>query len=248
VTWDYGLLCTEVYDLDKPIGHSFGDVEYYAHLLAGVTGRILEPAAGTGRILIPLLEAGLNVEGIDTSAEMLAICRRNCAGRGLDPVLRQADMTSYVEAGAFAAIIIPAGSITLLDGGPATRQALAAFHQSLVRGGRLIVDIDAPRLVTGPQPARHWRNGADLLTLQVMLTEHDPVANQTTSFLRYEKWRDGCLIATELQQFRLQHWSLEEFTGLLAGAGFADIAVTADYTATVPGPDSESWTFQATRA
>jgi hypothetical protein len=57
-------------------------------------------------------------------------------------------MTSYVEAGAFAAIIIPAGSITLLDGGPATRQALAAFHQSLIRGGRLIADIDAPRLVT----------------------------------------------------------------------------------------------------
>jgi hypothetical protein len=44
-----------------------------------------------------------------------------------------------------------------------------------------------------------------------MLTGYDPVANQTTSFLRYEKWRDGCLIATELQPFRLQHWSLEEF-------------------------------------
>jgi SAM-dependent methyltransferase len=162
VSWDYGLLCTEVYDLDKPVGHSFGDVEYYSHQLAGVTGRILEPAAGTGRILIPLLEAGLCVEGIDTSAEMLAACRENCAGRGLDPVLRQADMTSYVEAGAFAAIIIPAGSITLLDGGPATRRALAAFGQSLVPGGRLIVDIPAPQLITGPEPARHWRSGADL--------------------------------------------------------------------------------------
>ena len=33
---------------------------------------------GTGRLLIPLLEAGLNVEGIDASPDMLAMCKRNC--------------------------------------------------------------------------------------------------------------------------------------------------------------------------
>jgi hypothetical protein len=61
-----------------------------------------------------------------------------------------------------------------------------------------------------------------------MRTVYDPVANQTTSFLRYEKWRDGGLIATELQRFRLQYWSLTEFERLLADAGFTDINVTAD--------------------
>lgn len=25
----YGELCTEVYDISKPVGHSFGDVEFY---------------------------------------------------------------------------------------------------------------------------------------------------------------------------------------------------------------------------
>jgi hypothetical protein len=45
-------LATEVYELDKPIGHSFGDVEYYLRRLAGISGRILEPAVGTGRILM----------------------------------------------------------------------------------------------------------------------------------------------------------------------------------------------------
>ena len=58
MSWEYGPLATEVYDLDKPIGHSFGDVEYYTRLLATISGRILEPATGTGRILILLLEAG----------------------------------------------------------------------------------------------------------------------------------------------------------------------------------------------
>jgi SAM-dependent methyltransferase len=70
VSWDYGTLASEIYELDKPIGHSFGDTEYYTRLLGAVRGKILEPAAGTGRILIPLLEAGLDVEGLDTSPEM----------------------------------------------------------------------------------------------------------------------------------------------------------------------------------
>src|SRR5262249_40562647 len=86
VSWDYGTVGTEVYEIDKPIGHSFGNVEYYTGLLAGTSGRILEPAVGTGRILIPLLEAGREVEGLDTSPQMLAVCRQHCRDRGLDPV------------------------------------------------------------------------------------------------------------------------------------------------------------------
>lgn len=50
----YGRLSSEVYDMDKPIGHSFGDVEFYMSRLESCGGRILEPATGTGRILIPL--------------------------------------------------------------------------------------------------------------------------------------------------------------------------------------------------
>ncbi len=158
--WEYGRLVTEVYELDKPIGHSFGDVEYYLAQLREVGGPVCEPAVGTGRILIPLLEAGLEVEGADTSPEMLAVCRQHCQERGLDPVLRQADMTTFARPGAYRAVIIPAGSIGLLDGRAATMQALRCFHQSLMPGGRLIVDVDAPALLGDPGPMRYWRSGS----------------------------------------------------------------------------------------
>jgi hypothetical protein len=75
VSWDYGRLVAEVYELDKPVGSSFPGLRYYTRQLAGVTGRILEPATGTGRVLVPLLEAGFAVEGLDVSADMLAVCR-----------------------------------------------------------------------------------------------------------------------------------------------------------------------------
>lgn len=72
----YSKLSTEVYDLDKPIGRSFGNVEYYRERLKNVRGKILEPAVGTGRILIPLLEEGFDVDGIDYSPDMLELCRK----------------------------------------------------------------------------------------------------------------------------------------------------------------------------
>jgi SAM-dependent methyltransferase len=248
VSWDYGRLATEVYELDKPVGRSFGALEYYSRQLAGVTGRILEPATGTGRVLIPLLEAGFAVEGLDSSPEMLAVCRQHCRDRGLDPVLRETDMTAFVAPAAYQAIIVPAGSIMLLDGHDAVPQALAAFRKSLAPGGRLILDVDAPRMLTEPAPTRCWRRDPYLWTLQVMHTEYDPAANQATSFLRYEKWRDGGLVATELQRFRLQYWSLPEFGHLLTDAGFTQVSATADHQEDhQPGPGSHVWTFHAVR-
>jgi len=91
----YNKLSSEVYDMDKYIGHSFGDVEFYSNRLAECKGEILEPGVGTGRILIPLLEKGLQVDGFDVSSEMLKICRNNCESRRLNPVLFEEQMESF---------------------------------------------------------------------------------------------------------------------------------------------------------
>jgi SAM-dependent methyltransferase len=251
LTWDYGTLASEVYELDKPIGHSFGDVEYYTRALAGTDGPVLEPAVGTGRMLIPLLQAGLQVEGYDVSPHMLAICRDHCAERRLDPVLREASMTTFTAPGRYAAIVLPASSFGLVTGRDAALTALGCFRDSLRAGGRLILDVDAPGLITGPASdrVRHWRRDPFLWTLQTMKTEQDRAAQQVTWFGRYEKWQDGGLIATELQLLRLQHWSLTEFTSLLTEAGFTGIEVTASYQdGRQPGPDDATWTFHAQRA
>lgn len=74
----YGSLCTEVYEITKPVGGEYSDIPYFIKHLSQIKGRILEAMVGTGRLLIPLLEAGLNVEGIDASPDMLAMCKRNC--------------------------------------------------------------------------------------------------------------------------------------------------------------------------
>jgi hypothetical protein len=186
------------------------------------------------------------VEGIDSSPQMLTICRHNCQEHGLDPVLREADMTVFVKLAAYEAVIIPAGSIALLDGRKATLQALTCFRESLVPGGHLFADVPVPRPADGSEATRYWWRDPYLWTLQTIHIEHDPAANQTTRFLRYDKWRDGTLQLTELQTFRLQYWRRQEFEGLLTEAGFTDTHVTADYRDSAPpGADNGVWTFQA---
>src|ERR1700728_2902612 len=46
---------------------------------------ILELAAGTGRVAIPLAKAGHTVVGVDYAADMLKIARRKCEAAGISP-------------------------------------------------------------------------------------------------------------------------------------------------------------------
>jgi len=47
--------------------------------------------------------------------------------------------------------------------------------------------------------------------------------------LKYEKWRQGRLVQTELQRFALRWYGVEEFVYVLKAAGFRDVSVSADF-------------------
>jgi SAM-dependent methyltransferase len=106
----YGSLCSELYDLTKPIGGHYPDVPYYRRRLTAIGGRVLEAAVGTGRLLVPLLQAGLHVEGIDSSAEMLTYCRRNCTVAGVEAALHCGALETMDLPHRYAAIVISLGS------------------------------------------------------------------------------------------------------------------------------------------
>jgi SAM-dependent methyltransferase len=247
----YGKLATEVYDIDKPIGHSFGDVEFYLERLRSCTGRVLEPAVGTGRVLIPLLKAGLAVEGVDTSPDMLAICRARCAERGLEPVLHEADLRSLSLPDRYEAIIVPAGSFLLIERRQESLGALRRFREHLVSGGRLILDLELQtEFRTGIVSTRIWGTlQGETITIESKLVEVNFLEQYTVSHLRYEKWRDGELLKSELQRFPLRWYGLAEFELVLESIGFTDVVVCADYElGRRPTRADQIFTFEARRA
>ncbi|SHI52916.1 Methyltransferase domain-containing protein [Clostridium amylolyticum] len=244
----YGRLSSEVYDMDKPIGHSFGDVEFYMNRLESCKGAILEPATGTGRILIPLLEKGLNIHGFDISKDMLKICENNCKKRGLNTKLFEAKMESFSQDTKYEAIIVPTGTFLLLHKRADSIKALQNFYNHLSNGGRLILDIALQTDISiGTVSTRTWEcpNG-DIITLENKTVKVDYINQYTISHGRYEKWREGVLIQTELEYFPLRWYGVEEFRLILENIGFKDIMISSDYKlGQYPSDSEEIITFEA---
>lgn len=245
----YSKLSSEVYDMDKYIGLSYGDVEFYDDRLAACDGNILEPGVGTGRILIPLLERGLQVDGFDVSVEMLEICRNNCETRGLNPRLFEEKMESFDLDTKYEAIIVPTGTFLLLHERENSIQALKNFYNHLSNGGKLIIDTFLQTDLTIDQVStRTWETKNDaMITLETKIVEVDYIKQYTISHNRYEKWRNGLLIQTELERFPLRWYGIEEFKMLLEQVGFEEIVISADYDyGRYPTNSNQTITFEAT--
>lgn len=134
----YGELCTEFYDLSKPLGYSTGDVEYYLERLSNMKGKVLEVGCGSGRVLIPLLQAGIQINGIDNSSAMLDACKKRCEQLKLNPLLIEDEMHSFSLDDQYEAIIIPGGSFQLIEGWEKAVAALKQFNKHLVASIKLV--------------------------------------------------------------------------------------------------------------
>lgn len=247
----YGKLCTEVYELTKPVGYSIdGDLEYYKSRLKDVQGKILEAAVGSGRIMIPLLEDGFDVEGIDYSEDMLKVCRERCEERNLEATLYEADLKNFTLPNQYEAIIIPTGSFCLIEKLEDAKNALQRIYDHLLPGGRFIVDLEIPydwkkdEITTS---TFELPNG-DGITMERKSIDMDWLNQVTTSYLKYEKWSEGKLIDSELQKFSLRWYGIEEFRLLLEKIGFTNSSCSANYVYNKQLTDvTQSITFEATK-
>lgn len=247
----YGSLCAQYYSITKPIDGEYPDVSYYIKHLSAIGGRILEAAVGTGRLLIPLLEAGLNVEGIDNSEEMLGYCRRHCRDRGLNPILYQGDMASLDLPDKFSAIVVTWGSFMLLETRSRAISTLQTFARHLEPGGRIFIDLEIPLedfkyegQLRQLEPVQY--EDGSIIILQ-KCSHIDAIAQLNLTMLRYEKWKNQQLLATELQRFPLHWFGLDEFIMCLSANGYKDITVCANYEDELkPTHDRDQLCFRAT--
>jgi len=92
------------------------------------------------------------------------------------------------------------------------------------------VDLPPLNFLDAPSGLRSWTaTNGDLLTLDSRMVRKDVVAQKRLNHDRYERWRDGRLLETELELFAYRAWGLKEFEMALAQAGFTDIEVCGNY-------------------
>ena len=120
------------------------DVGFYLAEARRTGGPVVELGVGTGRIAIPIAADGTHVIGVDSSRGMLDVCARRAALAGVELDLRVGDLREPPVDGLVPLVICPFRSYLHLHTDEERRQALAAAHDLLVPGGRLVFDVFAP--------------------------------------------------------------------------------------------------------
>jgi SAM-dependent methyltransferase len=136
----YGSLCTEFYDLDKPSAPAEA-LTFYIELARTAGGRILEPMCGSGRFLLPMSLAGLPIDGVDSSPEMLAACRAHARKHGANVSLFLQDLAGLDLPHRYSMAFIPSGSIGLVTDGEELHKVLSRICSHLEPSGILLLEL-----------------------------------------------------------------------------------------------------------
>lgn len=154
----------ELYDLEH--ADFSADIDLLLNFAEVVGDPILELGCGSGRLLVPLAEAGFNVVGLDSSRPMLDRARRAIAEAGVEDrvSLFEGDMREADNAPGepFGLVIFSLNSLMHLTTVADQRAALEAARRALDPRGQLIIDtlnptLDAIRhLLDGPHHEGSW--------------------------------------------------------------------------------------------
>mgnify|MGYP001066754425 CR=1 FL=1 len=127
-----------------------GDVAFYVDEAKRSGSPVLELGCGTGRILIPIAEAGLEVVGVDRSPSMLAVAKQRVTTLSSEVQgrieLLEGDMRNFSLGRRFGLIMIPYRSFLHLLATDDQRATLGCIREHLSDGGRLVFNVFDPRL------------------------------------------------------------------------------------------------------
>jgi len=205
------------------------DPAFYLETARAAGGPVLEVGCGTGRLLIPTLEAGAEIDGIDLSPGMLEVLRRKAAARGLQARVAVGDMRDFTMPRRYALITIPFR--TFLHNLTAEDQiaTLRCCREHLEPGGALVLNLfhlDFARVIARKKEERtlerelvHPESG---LPMKIFSRHRYDRVNQILDADKEIQVLDehGAVASTHAHRFRLRWIYKAEMELLLRLAGF----------------------------
>ena len=236
------------------------EIAYFRDVIDSSGAPVLDAGCGAGRLFLPYLRDGLDVEGCDVSPDMLAICRERAEAEGLSPVLRAQAMHTLDLPRKFRTIIV-CGAFGLGTEQSQDVEALARIHQHLLPGGTLAIDLETPwsdaaawaswtaderaRLPRTLGSSERIRPDGSIVKDTWVLQAVDPLDRLFTRRATYEVWRDGRLAREEVHVMRERWMFPTEMRLMLQVAGFGDIDLEGGYEHRPPTADDAFVVFTA---
>src|SRR5512135_1293635 len=117
---DYNPIA-DLYDIYVPATF---DIDFFVNETKKSKGEVLELMSGTGRVSIPLLEAGVKLTCVDLSAELNTIFQEKLVQKGLKADIYQMDICELDLHKKFDMVIIPFASFAHITSPQDQRKAL----------------------------------------------------------------------------------------------------------------------------
>lgn len=132
------------------------DVAFFVDAAQASGSPVLEIGSGTGRVLLPVARAGVDIVGLDSSPSMLAVCRglleQEPAAVRVRIELVEGDMRSFDLGRTFTLVTIPFRAFQHLATVEDQLACLAGIRRHVDVGGRLILDVFNPSIEALVQP------------------------------------------------------------------------------------------------
>lgn len=232
-----GLLAT-TWDLLRGDTSNWTDRQFYLDVITRSGQPVLDVGCGTGRLLLDYMKLGIDIDGVDNSPEMLALCRENAQRLGFTPRLHLQQMEALDLTRRYRTILVPSSSFQLLLDLSDARAASRGFYAHLEPDGVLAM----PFMIL-------WRDGDpiehDWKVMAERVRPEDGAVVRRQSRVRYdvanrlehtedifEVVLNGTVAAREhYRQSPATRWyTRDEAESLFRQAGFEEISVYAEFT------------------
>lgn len=237
-TWHHGLIARwwANFNLDGP------EIEFFRPYVA--SGQpTLDVGCGSGRLLVPWVADGLDVDGVDASADMIEACRVAARTVGCAPDL-YVQPTHRLDLPRRYRSIVNCGAFGLGGSRADDAEGLRRLRAHLLPGGVLALDFQVaefdddrwrrwkPRPADDrPPPSQARRLGPDGFQYapRHRITGVEPAERCVTRELQAWQWQNDELIAHESHSLVANFYSSDEIVTLLTTVGFTDVRVQGGY-------------------
>jgi SAM-dependent methyltransferase len=161
----------------------------------------LDVGCGTGRLLLDYLAQGIDIDGVDNSPEMLALCRDKAARMELSPRVFEQHMEDLHLPRVYGTVLVPSSSLQLVIEPDRVERALGRLRAHLQPGGVIAASVMTLWREGNPLESTHEKaavRASDGITFRrVAWSRYDPSTECEETRVEYSKSANGEVIARE---------------------------------------------------